>query len=130
VQFTDGICKRCARRVIEPTAPSPTPRRRGGDRAAALFVGLPLTAALVLAAAPLSESPQRPSASALPAPTTTASETRARSAGMEAAVVAQGLVPAAGGGRSIRIARTQGALAARAMVVVAKGVERVNIQTP
>lgn len=128
MQFTDGICKRCARRVIEPTAPSPTPRRRGGDRAAALFVGLPLTAALVLAVAPLSESPLRPSASALPAPTTTASE--ARSAGMEAAIVAPGLVPAAGGGRSIRIARTQGALAARAMVVVAKGVERVNIQTP
>ena len=128
MQFTDGICKRCARRVIEPTAPSPTPRRRGGDRAAALFVGLPLTTSLVLAAAPLSESPQRPSASALPAPTTTASE--ARSAGMEAAIVAPGLVPAAGGGRSIRIARTQGALAARAMVVVAKGVERVNIQTP
>ena len=91
-------------------------------------MGLPLTAALVLAVAPLSESPLRPSASALPAPTTTASE--ARSAGMEAAIVAPGLVPAAGGGRSIRIARTQGALAARAMVVVAKGVERVNIQTP
>ena len=82
-------------RVVEPNAvSSPTPRRRAGDRAAALFVGLPLTAALVLAAAPLSEPPMRPNASTLPAAlTATASQLRAQAAGMEAAIVCRGSCP-------------------------------------
>jgi hypothetical protein len=53
----------------DPSASGPPSRTRrwpGGDRAAALLVGVPLTAALVLAATPLSEPPASSGVSALP----------------------------------------------------------------
>jgi hypothetical protein len=133
VQFTDGICNRCATRVIdEPTrVPSRSARGRRGARPALLFLGLPLTAAVVLAAAPLSEPPPRSIPSALPAALTAASESRGPGTGLQAAMVAPPLVPvisAAGRGRGVTMRRSP--LTARAMVIVAKGVERVDIQTP
>jgi len=72
VRFTDGICPTCATRVTPDrtgTVPSSqTPRWPGAGRAAVLFVGVPLTAALVLAATPLSEPPvpSLPAVAALP----------------------------------------------------------------
>ncbi len=61
VHFADGICPTCATRVTpdraRPVPSSPTPRWPGAGRAAVLFVGVPLTAAVVLAATPLSEPP-------------------------------------------------------------------------
>jgi hypothetical protein len=83
VHFTDAICPTCAMRVTPErrrTAPSSQRRRwPGAGRAAVLFVGVPLTAALVLAATPLSEPPvpsppavaALPSAAAVPAATYT-----------------------------------------------------------
>src|SRR2546428_462163 len=71
VQFSDGICPTCATRVMFDYAravpPPEASRWPDTRRAAALFVGVPLTAALVLAAAPLSEPPPPPAVSALPA---------------------------------------------------------------
>src|SRR5262245_18992164 len=54
LQFTDTICRRCATRATAEANgfALTTPPRRGGDWTAALFVGLPLTTALVLAATP------------------------------------------------------------------------------
>jgi len=77
VQFADGICPTCATRVMsdytQATPPPETTRWPGATRAAALFVGVPLTAALVLAATPLSEPPPMPPAlSALPSSVTAA----------------------------------------------------------
>jgi len=72
VHFTDAICPTCAMRVTPErrrTAPSSQRRRwPGAGRAAVLFVGVPLTAALVLAATPLSEPPvaSPPAVAALP----------------------------------------------------------------
>jgi len=89
VHFTDGICPTCATRVTpdraRPVPSSPTPRWPGAGRAAVLFVGVPLTAAVVLAATPLSEPPvpsppavaALPSAAAVPA-TTHASDAEPR----------------------------------------------------
>jgi len=89
VHFADGICPTCATRVTpdraRPVPSSPTPRWPGAGRAAVLFVGMPLTAAVVLAATPLSEPPvpsppavaALPSAAAVPA-TTHASDAEPR----------------------------------------------------
>ena len=72
VHFTDAICPTCATRVTPErtrTVPSSQrPRWPGAGRAAVLFVGVPLTAALVLAATPLSEPPvpSPPAVAALP----------------------------------------------------------------
>jgi len=89
VNFADGICPTCATRVTpdraRPVPSSPTPRWPGAGRAAVLFVGVPLTAAVVLAATPLSEPPvpsppavaALPSAAAVPA-TTHASDAEPR----------------------------------------------------
>ena len=112
---------------------STAPRRLGGDRAAALFVGLPLTVALVLAAAPLSEPPAHFSPSALPARMTTIAPSPAPRAAFPRTIVvprvgAAGRAP--GAGRGATIARARPPLAPRSMVVVARGVERVEIQSP
>src|SRR5207248_2911803 len=70
LQFTDGICPGCASRVMDDDALTPPPSARtrwpGSDRAAVIFVGVPLMAALVLAAAPLSEPPALTAVAALP----------------------------------------------------------------
>jgi hypothetical protein len=68
LEFSDGLCSSCADRVRVETfrrdrAPAPAPPRRTA-RAAALFVGVPLAAALVLLAAPLSSPPPQPPMSA------------------------------------------------------------------
>lgn len=120
-------------RVIDEPSPVPqfTAQRRRGDRAPMLFVAVPLTAALVFAAAPLSKPPPRPSPSASPA-LTTASESRAARSGAQAAMLAPPLVPATcvGGNCDVTLGRSRSTLTARAMVVVAKGVERIDIQAP
>lgn len=88
-----------------------------------LFVTFPLTAALVFAAAPLSEPPMRSSPSAY--------ESSSPRSGAQAAMLAPALVRAAPGPtRGVVLGRSRPPLAARAMVVVAKGVERVDIQAP
>jgi len=102
VQFADGICNRCATRVIDEPSPVPsrTAQGRRGDRAV-IFLGL---AAFVFAAAPLSEPPLRPIASALPTAVTAASESRGPGTGLQAAMVTPPLVPAvsaAGRGRGV-----------------------------
>ena len=75
VHFTDGICPTCATRVTpertRTVRSSQTPHWPAAGRAAVLFVGVPLTAALVLAATPLSEPPvpSAPAVAALPSAT-------------------------------------------------------------
>jgi len=92
-----------------------------------IFLGL---AAFVFAAAPLSEPPLRPIASALPT-VTAASESRGPGTGLQAAMVTPPLVPAvSAAGRSRGVKMRRPPLTARAMVIVAKGVERVDIQAP
>jgi hypothetical protein len=96
-----------------------------------LFVTFPLTAALVFAAAPLSEPPMRSSPSASPSGLTTAYESSSPRSGAQAAMLAPALLRAAPGpSRGVVLGRSRPPLAARAMVVVAKGVERVDIQAP
>ena len=93
-----------------------------------IFLGL---AAFVFAAAPLSEPPLRPIASALPTAVTAASESRGPGTGLQAAMVTPPLVPAvSAAGRSRGVKMRRPPLTARAMVIVAKGVERVDIQAP
>ena len=108
-------------------------RRRRADLAATVFVGLPLTVALVLAAAPLSEPPARLTPSALPARMITTAPGPAPTAAFPGTLAAS-RVGAVGRaphpGRGATIARARPPLAARSMVVVARGVERVEIQSP
>ncbi len=127
------------------TAPSSQRRRwPGAGRAAVLFVGVPLTAALVLAATPLSEPPvaSPPAVAALPlaAPAAThapAAEPRVSGVALERdcdEVVRRVLaarrsnaprpVPAS---RLVTVAHVVGRpLAPRSVVTVARGVERVE----
>lgn len=90
VHFTDEICPTCATRVTADRArtvpPSQTPRWPGAGRAAVLFVGVPLTAALVLAATPLSEPPvpSPPAVAALPSAAAVPAATHAPDAALRA----------------------------------------------
>lgn len=87
VHFTDGICPTCATRVTSDrtgtVSASQTPRWPGAGRAAVLFVGMPLTVALVLAATPLSEPPvpSAPAVAALPSAAAVPAATQAPAAG-------------------------------------------------
>jgi hypothetical protein len=127
LQFTDGICPSCASRVMDDGAP--TPRRSeparwpGGDRAAVLFVGIPLMTALVLAAAPLSEPPALTAVAALPL----------RVVGLKrdgvqrvVAVPSRSRAPLHG----TAAVRARIGLSARAIVRVAEGIERADTQAP
>jgi hypothetical protein len=150
VQFAGGICPTCATRVTgkstPPVPPSRTTRWPGGDRAAALFVGLPLTAALVLAASPVSEPP--PAVSALassvatPGATSTAADAPAPPAGtlernadgvVRPAIAAPRIARAAAGGTralGVRIVPARHPLSSSSIVVIARDVERIAIQAP
>ncbi len=157
VHFTDAICPTCAMRVTPErrrTAPSSQRRRwPGAGRAAVLFVGVPLTAALVLAATPLSEPPvaSPPAVAALPSAAAKPAATHAPDAALGALdaeprvsrvalerdcdeVVRRVLtarrsnaprpVPAS---RLVTVAHVVGRpLAPRSVVTVARGVERVE----
>ncbi len=170
VHFTDGICPTCATRVtpdrIRTVPSSQTPRWPGAGRAAVLFVGVPLTAALVLAATPLSEPPvpPPPAVAALPSAAAVPAATHAPDAGPRVSRVAlerdcdevvrrvlaarrsnaprpvvvparpvvaapaPRIVPAS---RVVTVAHVVGRpLAPPSVVTVARGVERVELQSP
>jgi len=127
LQFTDGICPGCASRVTDDDALTPPPSERtrwpGSDRAAVIFVGVPLMAALVLAAAPLSEPPALTVVAALPS---RAVRLERDGAQRIVAVPSRPRAPLHG----VAAVRARVALSARAIVGVAAGVERVDIQAP
>jgi hypothetical protein len=169
VHFTDGICPTCATRVTpdrtRTVPPSQRPRWPGAGRAAVLFVGVPLTAALVLAATPLSELPvpSPPAVAALPSAAAAPDATHARDAEPRVSRVAlerdcdevvrrvlarrsnaprpvvvharpvvaapaPRIVPAS---RLVTVAHVVGRpLAPPSVVTVARGVERVEVQSP
>jgi hypothetical protein len=107
-----------------PTPPRSEPARwPGSDRAAVLFVGIPLTAALVLAAAPLTEPPALTAVAALPSrvvgPTRDAPQ-------RVVAIPSRARAPLHGAAA----VRARIGLSARAIVGVAEGVERVDVQSP
>jgi hypothetical protein len=119
---------------VQAVPPAETTRWPGAGRAAALFVGVPLAAALVLAATPLSEPPPMPPAvSALP---TSAPARVPVPMAVPVPAVAPGIVTAS---RSVRPAPSRAGIAAHAagrplappsIVTVAPGVDRVELQSP
>ena len=88
-----------------------------------IFVGVPLMAALVLAAAPLSEPPALTVVAALPS---RAVRLERDGAQRIVAVPSRPRAPLHG----VAAVRARVALSARAIVGVAAGVERVDIQAP
>jgi hypothetical protein len=152
LQFTDGICPRCASRVMgdstPPDPPSKKARRPGGDRAAVLIVGVPLAAALVLAASPLSEPPSPRDVDPLseaPSLGKTAPVSEPRALTGAAALPSRVLRPeprvappptavvtprTRGGVRGAAAVRARAPLSIRSIVRIADGVERIEIQAP
>ena len=107
-----------------PRLPRSEPARwPGGDRAAVLFVGIPLMTALVLAAAPLSDPPALTAVAALPSRLIGLDRDRAPRA---VAVRPPARAPLHGAAA----VRARVGFPARAMVRVAEGVERVHLQAP
>ena len=116
----------------------------GAGRAAALFVGVPLTAALVLAAAPLSEPPPPPAMSALPEQVARPAPDDKRYDEIERRAMARASSRPAGAPpvvvvtpRSVTVSRAvpvprgdRRPLAPPSIVVIARGVERVELQSP
>jgi len=145
--------------------PPETTRRPGSGRAAALVVGVPLTAALVLAATPLSEPPPTPPAvsalpsrvtapAAIPVPAAAPRASREAIGGDCDEVVRRAVAPARRRGATPALVRaprivtasrlativpSRAVIAAHAagrplaplsIVAVARGVNRVEIQSP
>jgi hypothetical protein len=107
-----------------PTTSPPGPSRwPGRDRAAVLFVGIPLMAALVLAAAPLSEPPALTAVAALPSHVVGLDRDGARRV---VAVASRPRAPL----RGAAAVRARVGLSTRAIVRLAEGVERIDTQAP
>ncbi len=131
-----------------PAPPSKKARWPGRDRAAVLFVGVPLAAALVLAASPLSEPPPLRSVAPLsqpPARTGVAPSSEPPALTSPAALPSRAIrreprgvpsptvvvTPRTGGGiRGGAAVRARAPLSIRSIVRVADGVERIEIQAP
>ena len=109
-----------------PTPPRSEPTRwPGGDRAAVLFVGIPLMAALVLAATPLSEPPALTAVAALGSPVVGLKPAAAQRV---VGVAVPSRAPARLRGAAAVRARV--GLSARAVVRVAESLERADSQAP